>query len=175
MLRHFPLVSRWIRERCQGPSIDRCAHRFVYPIQTESRKAANKPALELKKAAAGAFAAFTIGSSVLTSPLVSNAIETQPFTFTSTNVVAEKVIRQGLYNEYEVDIVQEKDDARSTFKDAKETKSKKGKYTAILAILIVGSFIVPMAQYFWYVRDDDSSDKFFAEDVPEPPKKKGWF
>jgi hypothetical protein len=47
----------------------------------------------------------------------------------------------------------------------------------LLAILIVGSFIIPMAQYFWYVRDDDSSDKFFnAKDVPEPePKKKGWF
>lgn len=52
----------------------------------------------------------------------------------------------------------------------------KGKYTALLAVLIMGSFIVPMAQYFWYVRDDDSSDKFFAEKVPEPPaKKKGWF
>jgi hypothetical protein len=52
-----------------------------------------------------------------------------------------------------------------------------GKYTAILAILVVGSFIVPMAQYFWYVRDDDSTDKFFgAKDIPEPPpKKKGWF
>lgn len=50
-----------------------------------------------------------------------------------------------------------------------------GKYTAILAILIVGSFIVPMAQYIWYVKDDDSTDKFFAEDVPEPPKKKKWF
>jgi hypothetical protein len=36
-----------------------------------------------------------------------------------------------------------------------------------------------MAQYFWYVRDDDSTDKFFAEKVPDPkkpePKKKGWF
>jgi hypothetical protein len=33
-----------------------------------------------------------------------------------------------------------------------------------------------MGQYFWYVRDDDSSDRFFAEDVPEPePKKKGFF
>jgi hypothetical protein len=36
-----------------------------------------------------------------------------------------------------------------------------------------------MAQYFWYVRDDDSSDKFFAQQVPdpepEPKKKKGWF
>ena len=112
---------------------------------------------------------------MLASPTISNAVDTQPFAFTSTNIVSEKVIRQGLYNEYEVDIVQEKDDARSTFKDAKETKSKKGKYTAILAILIVGSFIVPMAQYFWYVRDDDSSDRFFAEDVPEPPAKKGWF
>jgi hypothetical protein len=53
-----------------------------------------------------------------------------------------------------------------------------GKYTALLAILIVGSFIIPMAQYFWYVRDDDSSDQFFAQNVPEPkepPKKKKWF
>jgi len=37
-----------------------------------------------------------------------------------------------------------------------------------------------MAQYFWYVRDDDSSDKFFMkasepEPEPEPVKKKGWF
>jgi hypothetical protein len=53
-----------------------------------------------------------------------------------------------------------------------------GKYTAILAILVVGSFIVPIAQYFWYVKDDDSSDRFFeAKKIPdpEPPKKKGWF
>jgi hypothetical protein len=55
-----------------------------------------------------------------------------------------------------------------------------GKYTAILAILVVGSFIVPMAQYFWYVRDDDSTDKFFGtkeipKPPPPPPKKKGWF
>jgi len=50
-----------------------------------------------------------------------------------------------------------------------------GKYTALLAVLVVGSFVIPMAQYFWYVKDDDSSDQFFAEDVPEPEKKKGWF
>jgi len=45
--------------------------------------------------------------------------------------------------------------------------------------LIVGSFVIPMAQYYWYVKDDDSSDKFFAPNVPEPEpepkKKKGWF
>ena len=54
-----------------------------------------------------------------------------------------------------------------------------GKYTALIAVLVVGSFIIPMAQYFWYVKDDDSSDRFFqqaAEPEPEPePKKKGWF
>jgi hypothetical protein len=37
-----------------------------------------------------------------------------------------------------------------------------------------------MAQYFWYVKDDDSSEQFFGqkkapEPEPEPPKKKGWF
>lgn len=56
-----------------------------------------------------------------------------------------------------------------------------GKYTALIAVLVVGSFIIPMAQYFWYVKDDDSSDKFFNKakapapaPVP-PPKKKGLF
>jgi len=52
-----------------------------------------------------------------------------------------------------------------------------GKYTALLAVLVVGSFIIPMAQYFWYVKDDDSSDQFFAQNKdpePEPVKKKGW-
>jgi hypothetical protein len=99
---------------------------ILWSNTTETHKAANKPALELKKAAASAFAAFTIGASVLASPIVADAIETQPFTFTSTNIVSEKLVRQGLYQEYEVDVVQESDDARSTFKDAKETKTKKG-------------------------------------------------
>ena len=50
----------------------------------------------------------------------------------------------------------------------------------MIAVLVVGSFIIPMAQYFWYVRDDDSSDRFFGqakepEPEPEPVKKKGWF
>ena len=42
-------------------------------------------------------------------------------------MVAEKVVREGVYKEYEVDVApQQYDDARSTFKAAKETKSKKG-------------------------------------------------
>lgn len=46
----------------------------------------------------------------------------------SSTIVAEKIVREGLYRDYEVDIKQEVDDARSTFKAAKETKSKKGEY-----------------------------------------------
>jgi len=141
----------------------------------QANKAANKPALsDLKKAAMNTMAAIAIGSSVLSTPVVADAID-MPL-FSSTNVVS--VTKQGLYQDYEASVEQEYDNAKSTFKSAKETKSKKGKYTAILAILVVGSFIIPMGQYFWYVRDDDSSDRFFnAKDIPEPepPKKKGFF
>jgi uncharacterized protein YheU (UPF0270 family) len=41
-------------------------------------------------------------------------------------MVAEKIVREGMYGDYEVDLVQQVDDARSTFKPAKETKSNKG-------------------------------------------------
>lgn len=74
----------------------------------------------------GAFAAMTIASNVMTAP--ANAVDTFG-TFSSSMVLSEKVVREGLYREYEVDIVQEKDDARSTFKAKEETKSKKGKCT----------------------------------------------
>jgi hypothetical protein len=46
--------------------------------------------------------------------------------FGSSQIVSVKTVREGLYQDYEVDLVQTVDDARSTFKDAKETKSKKG-------------------------------------------------
>eukprot|EP00978_Attheya_sp_CCMP212_P010552 scaffold25618_cov57-Attheya_sp.AAC.6 len=134
-----------------------------------------KAKIDLKQGAASAFAALTIASNAF-APMANAADFAPPAFLSSSNVVAEKVTRQGMYQDYEVDINQQVDDARSTYKPAKETKSKKGKYTALLAILVVGSFIIPMAQYFWYVRDDDSSDRFFAEDVPDPePKKKGGF
>ena len=60
----------------------------------------------------------------MTNPLPADA---SMFIPSSTNMVAEKVVREGLYGEYEVDVTPQKyDDARSTFKGAKETKSKKG-------------------------------------------------
>ena len=146
-------------------------------LYAEANKASTKPVVsDLQKAAMNAMAAFTIGSSVLSNPLPSDAMDMS--VFSSTQVVAEKVTKQGLYQDYTVEVEQEYDSAKSTFKSASETKSKKGKYTAILAILVVGSFIIPMAQYFWYVRDDDSSDRFFsAKEIPdpEPPKKKGFW
>lgn len=81
---------------------------------------------ELQKAAAGAFAAFTIASSAF-SGLPADAVMPPAFSSTST-MVAEKFVREGIYGEYEVDLVQTYDDARSTFKSAKETKSKKGEF-----------------------------------------------
>merc|ERR1719469_830106 len=150
----------------------------AFSPQTNKATTNKSGLMDLKKAAVNTMAAIAIGSSILTTPIVADALEIQPF-FCSTNVVAEKVVRQGVYEEYTVDLTQEYDDARSTFKSAKETKSNKGKYTAILSILVVGSLIIPMGQYFWYVRDDDSSNRFFqAEEIPEPEppkKKKGWF
>uniref|UniRef100_A0A7S1BGW7 Uncharacterized protein n=1 Tax=Corethron hystrix TaxID=216773 RepID=A0A7S1BGW7_9STRA len=134
----------------------------------------NKFADYMKVSAATLATVLTLQGGLM-QPLEANAA---PPAFTS-NVVAEKTVRQGIYKEYEVDLVQEVDDARSTFKSTKETKSKKGKYTALIAVTVVGSFVIPMAQYFWYVRDDDSSDRFFNQQKtpppPPPPKKKGFF
>jgi hypothetical protein len=104
---------------------------------------------DLHQATAGAFAAWTIASSSLLLPTLPADAAVGMDTFVTTapsTLLSEKFVREGLYGDYEVDLVQTYDDARSTFKPAKETKAKKGKYTAILAILIVGSFIVPMAQ-----------------------------
>lgn len=82
----------------------------------------------------GAFAAATIATSVMPA----DATDMQ-FAFPTT-VVAEKVVRQGMYQDYEVDIVQEVDDARSTFKSAKETKKKKGTFHVVLSLNPTHSF-----------------------------------
>jgi hypothetical protein len=76
----------------------------------------------LQKAAVGAFAAITIATSTLSAPAAVDA-----FVPSSSTMVAEKVIREGVYRDYEVDVQpQQFDDARSTFKPAKETKTNKG-------------------------------------------------
>mgnify|MGYP001026526506 CR=1 FL=1 len=141
---------------------------------------AKKPAFNVQKVATNALAGASLASALVVGPMA-DAVDMMADapTFGSSSLVAERVKREGVYGEYEVDLGDQVfDDARSTYKSAGETKSKKGKYTALIAVLVVGSFIIPMAQYFWYVKDDDSSDKFFqkaAEPEPEQPKKKKWF
>ena len=104
------VVERLLLKRFDSP----CCFRLA----KEAKKAVN-PMVQFKQTAASTFAAVAIGSSILGNPLVANAVDMQPV-FSSTNVVAEKVVRQGLYSDYEVEINQETDDARSTFKSAGE-------------------------------------------------------
>ena len=81
----------------------------------------------------GTFAALTIASSAVTNALPANALTISP-TFTSSTMIAEKVTREGVYGEYSVDVLPQKyDDARSTYKSASETKSKKGKSTCSIS------------------------------------------
>ena len=62
--------------------------------------------------------------------------------FGSTTIVAAKTTREGVYGEYELDVpVQVVDDARSTFKSAKETKSKKGTFFASFHACIMFVYI----------------------------------
>jgi hypothetical protein len=84
-----------------------------------------KATINLKQGAASAFAALTIASNAF-APMANAADFAPPAFLSSSNVVAEKVTRQGMYQDYDVDITQQVDDARSTYKPAKETKSKKG-------------------------------------------------
>jgi len=42
----------------------------------------------------------------------------------------------------------------SNFKTAKKTEEQRSKYIAIIVILLVIAFVVPMFQFFWYVKDE---------------------
>jgi uncharacterized membrane protein YgcG len=42
----------------------------------------------------------------------------------------------------------------SNFKSAKKTEEQRSKYIAIIVILLVIAFVVPMFQFFWYVKDE---------------------
>ena len=58
--------------------------------------------------------------------------------------------REGLYKDYTVDVKEQAvDDAKGTYKTAKQTSKGKSKYIGVLGVLLIGSFIIPMMQYFW--------------------------
>nr|UXY88334.1 CMESO_411 [Cryptomonas curvata] len=42
----------------------------------------------------------------------------------------------------------------SNFKSAKKTEESRSKYIAIIAILLIIAFVVPMVQFFYYVKDE---------------------
>lgn len=42
----------------------------------------------------------------------------------------------------------------SNFKSAKATEEKRSKYVAIIIVLLVIAFVIPMVQFFWYVKDE---------------------
>jgi hypothetical protein len=92
-----------------------------------------KATFDFKKAAVGAFVAASLASNIATAPPASASMMDNQFAGSGSFLVAERVVREGIYREYEIDLPdqQEVDDAKSTFKTAKETKSKKGKCTSV--------------------------------------------
>lgn len=43
----------------------------------------------------------------------------------------------------------------SNFKKKEDTEAGRDKYVSVLTVLLAGSFVIPMVQYWWYIRDDD--------------------
>lgn len=80
-------------------------------------------------------AAASLASALVVGPMA-DAVETMDLpSFGSSSLVAERVTREGLYREYDVDVGdQVYDDARSTYKSAKETKTKKGMHAYQLCL-----------------------------------------
>ena len=91
---------------------------------------AKKPAFDAKRVAFNGMAAASLASALVVGPMA-DAVDVMSAdvtpSFGSSSLVAERVTREGIYGEYEVDLGdQVYDDARSTYKSAKETKTKKG-------------------------------------------------
>eukprot|EP00903_Cladosiphon_okamuranus_P015433 g14254.t1 len=137
----------------------RCSQAFVAPAGTglagvsTGRAAATAcgPRMMLPPFAGAAVAHLISSSPINPEHLVST--KSQP-----TQLVAYKETREGLYGPYEVEVTEkapETDFGISTFKKKEETEEGRDKYTAVLAVLLAGSFIIPMVQYWWYIRDDD--------------------
>jgi hypothetical protein len=73
---------------------------------------------------------------------VADAAIFEPANFGSSNIIAEKEVRQGIYKEYEIDVApQNYESAESTFKSAKETKSKKGECSVLLRYFVLDFFL----------------------------------
>ena len=80
-----------------------------------------------------------------------------PVSWDGSMVLSKVETKQGMYKEYTVDIQDDSalDQIKRGYKTADETEDSKGKYWAILAVLLFGSFAIPMVQYYWYVAEED--------------------
>lgn len=96
---------------------------------------ASKPSFDVQRIAVNSMAAASLASALIVGPMA-DAVETMDLpSFGSSSLVAERVTREGLYREYDVDVGdQVYDDARSTYKSAKETKTKKGMHAYQLCL-----------------------------------------
>uniref|UniRef100_A0A7S2B691 Uncharacterized protein n=1 Tax=Octactis speculum TaxID=3111310 RepID=A0A7S2B691_9STRA len=126
--------------------------RVFQPLSRPLSAARSTPVAKLDSRAAGLAAASLLAASVATTavePVSAHAMYDAPMT------VAVKETREGVYGTYEVEIKpQDVDDAAGTFKSKDDTVKGKKKYIAVLGVLLFGSFVIPMLQYFWYVRED---------------------
>ena len=71
-------------------------------------------------------------------PMMTGLSSSMPIAVTET--------KQGMYKEYTVDREDDSklDEIRRGYKTAEETDDSKNKYWAILAVLVAGSFVIPM-------------------------------
>lgn len=100
------------------------------PSSKVPRQAASL-SIDVKRVAFNGLAAASLASALVVGPMadaIDMFTETPPPSFFgSSSLIAERVTREGLYKEYDIDLGdQVYDDARSTYKSAKETKTKKG-------------------------------------------------
>ena len=90
---------------------------------------------------------------------IATQLNTQPMSaLESRSLPMAKIeTKQGMYKEYTVETVDDSylDEVRRGYKTADETEDSKDKYWTILAVLLFGSFAIPMVQYYWYVAEED--------------------
>ncbi|CAM9861611.1 unnamed protein product [Chrysoparadoxa australica] len=104
------------------------------------------------------FAAAAAAHLISSTPLDTSLLNNSPVIASST-LLAKTETREGIYGSYEVELQeQQRDNAASTFKTQQQTEKGRSKYTSILGVLLVGSFVIPMVQYFWYIREEDDLD-----------------
>lgn len=101
-------------------------------------------------------AVFDIASALVSAKLQTGSLDINALSSRSFPVAVLET-KQGMYKEYTVDIVDDSalDEVRRGYKTAEETDEGKSKYWTLFAVLLAGSFVIPMVQYYWYVAEEE--------------------